>query len=160
MIIDENIKLSLRAARSGDLEKLRGWKNSHSEFFFQKTQISFNEQLNWYKHYKVRRHDKMFIVELNGEPIGCMGIRLVGDYWDVYNVILGNNAHAKKGYMSMAFKEMLTNARQLDCRPIRLNVLTKNPACFWYQKRGFVIIEDCKDYLVMQLKELLKEKDS
>lgn len=144
--------LALRAAEERDLPALREWKNSQSEFFFFKGQISAEQQAAWFAGYQERPEDFMFMVDADTETIGCMGIRQLDDGWDIYNVILGSAAHSGKGLMSQAFQAMLAFATQRAARPITLKVLKHNPAVGWYQKNGFIINSEADDHFFMSFK--------
>ncbi len=139
----------LRTAGESDLLRLREWKNSHREFFFFKEEISSEQQKEWYHAYQLRQEDYMFIVTAGEIPIGCMGIRLVDDKWDVYNVILGLPDQAGKGLMSKALRMMLSFAASHKTKPITVKVLKKNPAVRWYKKNGFVETEELQDHFCM-----------
>ena len=138
--------LRLRAANDNDLEFLRQWKNEQREFFFHKDIITPDQQHAWFAKFKARNDDYMFIVDLNCKAIGCMGIRLLDEAWDVYNVILGLADYGKKGYMGKAFQTMLTYAKSVSNCPITLQVLKTNPTVAWYEKNGFVVISEQGDH--------------
>jgi len=138
--------LTLRAANENDLENLLQWKNEQREFFFHKDIITPEQQRAWFAKFQARNHDYMFIVDLNGKAIGCMGIRLLDEAWDIYNVILGLTDYGKKGYMGKAFQTMLTYAQSVRKCPITLQVLKSNPAAAWYKKYGFVATAEKADH--------------
>jgi RimJ/RimL family protein N-acetyltransferase len=141
--------LVLRAASEDDLENLRQWKNEQKEFFFHKYEITSDQQIHWYKSFLERSHDLLFIVEFEGRAFGCMGIRWLEGYWDVYNVILGVSAFGKKGYMGRAFDALLDYTLSLKNEPITLQVLKHNPAIVWYKKHGFSITKTYDEHLLM-----------
>lgn len=141
--------LILRAANENDLENLRQWKNEQREFFFHKDIITPEQQRAWFAKFQARNHDYMFIVDLNSKAIGCMGIRLLDDAWDIYNVILGLTDYRKKGYMGKAFQTMLTYAQSVSNCPFTLQVLKANPAVAWYKKNSFVVAAEQADHYSM-----------
>lgn len=141
--------MQIRSANNDDLSNLRKWKNAQREFFFYKEEISAEKQIEWFSAYQNRLEDYIFMVIVNEKPIGCMGIRLIDEVWDIYNVILGIEEFGGKGYMSSAFKEMLGFALGHHQVPITLQVLKHNPAVSWYQKKGFVITSEQPDYFCM-----------
>ena len=145
----EGLSLRLRAANEDDLENLRQWKNDHRAFFFHKMVISPEQQRAWFNTFKTRSDDFMFIVEVNNSAIGCMGIRLLGEVWDIYNVILGLPDYRKKGYMGKALQAMLNFAQSGNHCPMTLQVLQSNPAVAWYKKNGFVITGEHSDHFSM-----------
>ncbi len=142
-------KMMLRTANEDDLTNLRQWKNDHREFFFFKGEISPEQQLEWFRAYQKRPEDYMFIVYVEESAIGCMGIRLIDDVWDVYNVILGSADYGGRGIMSKAFKKMLSFAVSRYPGQITLQVLKHNPAVDWYQKNGFLITSEQPDHFCM-----------
>jgi RimJ/RimL family protein N-acetyltransferase len=148
--------LSLRAINENDLENLRHWKNEQREFFFHKDIITQEQQGAWFAKFEARKHDYMFIVDLNGNAIGCMGIRLLDESWDIYNVILGLTNYGKKGYMGKAFQKMLAYAQSVKKCPITLQVLKSNPAVAWYIKNRFIVAAEHADYysLVYQFNKI------
>lgn len=140
----------LRAASTSDLLNLRTWKNNQREFFFHTEVITEAQQQLWFDANQIRPHDYMFIVDVGPCAIGSMGIRLLESKWDVYNVILGDENYAKKGYMSKAFQTMLAFASAQSRLPITLKVLKKNPALNWYKKQGFEIMSEQSDHFQMK----------
>jgi hypothetical protein len=144
----KNISLSLIVEK--DLSYLRQWKNYNKAFFFHSKEISENEQLKWYASYMLRENDFMFVVKNHESYIGCMGIRLIEENWDAYNIILGNSKFAKTGIMSASFQKMMIYAKQKKSTKITLNVLKKNPAVSWYIKQGLKIIKEIENYYKME----------
>lgn len=130
-------ELCLRAVLAQDQENLRNWKNANRDRFFFKEEISPADQMVWFSSYLDREDDFMFVVHAGGTDIGCMGFRLRGTDWDIYNVILGNLALGGKGYMGEALRIMCSYAIAL--RPLRITaqVLNKNPALSWYYRNSF-----------------------
>jgi len=147
----EDDSLLLRAAGENDLENLRQWKNGHRKYFFYKEMITPEQQRAWFNGFQARSNDYMFIVEANGVSIGCMGIRLLDEAWDIYNVILGLPDYGKKGLMGKAFQAMLTYAQTIKKCPATLQVLKINPAVAWYQKHGFAVTAGKTDHYSMAL---------
>jgi len=148
-IHDERLQLSLRTANEVDLPNLRQWKNEQREFFFFKGEISPEQQRAWFRTYQERGDDYMFIVRVDETAIGCMGIRLLDDVWDVYNVIRGSADHGGKGLMSRAFQTMLHFATSHCPNTIAVQVLKNNPAMGWYKKNGFVIMSEQPDHFCL-----------
>ena len=145
-------KTTIRLIKESDLLNLMVWKNNYKSSFFYQKDITESEQKIWYLKYLENDRNFMFIVEVdsNTSCIGCMGIRLINNYWDIYNVILGNNLYSKKGHMSNALKQMINFANSLNSLPIKLDVLDDNPAVKWYLSNDFVIIEKGLNYYSLQ----------
>ena len=157
---DGSNQLVLRAASRLDLLNLRNWKNEQRVFFFHTKEITKDQQQAWFDAYQLRPHDYMFIVDVNERAIGGMGIRLLADDWDIYNVILGDEIYAKKGFMGKAFQAMLAFASAQTLRPITLKVLKHNPAVTWYQKQGLEIIAEQLNHFQMIFKTQNKKESS
>jgi ribosomal protein S18 acetylase RimI-like enzyme len=149
---DELNQIVLRAASRLDLLNLRNWKNAQRAFFFHTAEITHEQQQAWFDAYLPRPNDYMLIVDVNERAIGCMGIRLLAGEWDVYNVILGDEMYARKGYMGKAFQAMIAFAAAQMFLPITLKVLKHNPAASWYQKQGFEIVSEQADHFKMIFK--------
>jgi hypothetical protein len=145
----EKGNLIIRTSDRGDLNNLREWKNIHKQYFFYKLDITHAQQEEWFSDYLLRFNDYMFIVDFDGESIGCMGIRLKGDQWDVYNVILGKTEFGGYGLMGRSYQVMLRFAKSQSELPISLQVLKNNPAVWWYEKNGFRTNQDLGDNLFM-----------
>lgn len=142
--------LTLRAADWNDQDSLRNWKNNNRQFFFNKAVILPEQQMEWFRGYGARERDYVFMVEVGGRAIGCMGVRLLEDDWDVYNVILGEPAEGGKGHMSRALRLMLAFAYRTRQCAVQLKVLKANPAAGWYEKNGFQVVAEGADYLLMR----------
>jgi hypothetical protein len=151
--IDHNNKvLKIRSANNDDLENLRRWKNLNKNYFFHNTEINIDQQIEWFKRFSILENDFMLVVETDKISFGCMGIRLVENRWDVYNVILGKPEFGGYGYMSKCFKAMLFFAKNMYDLPITLKVLKKNPAVQWYLKNGFEKVSSEEDFYNMEFK--------
>jgi len=148
--LDENHKLLLRYANANDIEYLRRWKNEQREFFFYKENINSEQQRSWFEGHQERPYDFMFMVDLDGLSVGCMGIRWLETHWDIYNVILGRDEFGGRGIMGKAFKAMLAYALSNNNAPITLQVLKHNPAIKWYRKNGFVVTDEHDNYYAMK----------
>jgi RimJ/RimL family protein N-acetyltransferase len=149
VVVDIERKIVLRSATLNDNENLRKWKNSQKMYFFYQDEIDQEMQNQWFAKYCSRELDIMVIIEINKIPIGCMAIRFIDDKWDIYNVILGEESYGGKGFMGMAFKELLKLGLSIRNKEISLNVLKHNPAVNWYLKQGFTICEEHEGYYYM-----------
>jgi ribosomal protein S18 acetylase RimI-like enzyme len=143
------VGLGLRAIGEEDLMFLRQWKNQQKQFFFHQQDISPEQQMQWFESFVTRPHDLLFMTVYAGHVFGCMGIRWLDSYWDIYNVILGDDAFGKRGLMGNAFNSLLHYALTLKSAPITLQVLKHNPAVGWYHKHGFKITEEYDNHFSM-----------
>jgi len=141
-----------------DIEDLRNWKNDNKNSFFLNNDITPKQQKKWYNNFIIREHDYMFIVEQKTEEdwtgIGCMGFRKIEAEGcvDGYNIIRAKKIEPASFTMSDAFQLMLAYAASSYPElPIRVKVLSGNPAVAWYQKNQFSIISEEKDYYLMEI---------
>jgi RimJ/RimL family protein N-acetyltransferase len=141
----------LRTIKENDLEILRLWKNAHKEYFFYKIEITPEEQSVWFEALNERRDDHMFIIEVQGKGIGCIGARKYQEFIDIYNVILGDKNYKGQHVMTNALWAVVSfcNLVFID-KPVRVRVLRTNPAIKWYEKIGFKMIDYYEDHVVMQ----------
>jgi hypothetical protein len=129
----------LQAARFGDRDALRAWRNAHARSFFYQEPISVGDQQRWYEAYRSRPDDFLFMVMEGEQAVGCIGIRLRDEEWDVYNVIRGVRSPGSAGFMSQALAAVIAFARSNRPVPVRADVVAANPALSWYLRNGFVI---------------------
>jgi len=148
-------EISLHSITQTEIEILRVWKNNNRSAFFYKGIITSSDQINWFQNFLRRPDDHMFIVQVNSHNIGCMGIRFVENCWDVYNVILGESAYAKTGYMGHGFQMMCSFAIGEKDMKVMAKVLKDNPALGWYLKNSFRILSDEGDFVSIILDSTL-----
>ena len=150
LIPPENYNFYLQSIQENDLENLRIWKNNHRASFFYKDIISPEQQLIWYQNYLKRETDYMFVLkDLSGNPVGCLGFRVLDNNIDLYNIIRGDKS-AFHVSMKDAMHVMLNYIKEIYNFPIKCDVLKDNPAVNWYQKCGFVISQEI-DYYIMTI---------
>ena len=154
--------LRLRTITKNDIENLRSWKNENKTSFFLNQDISPEQQEKWYGNFITRDYDYMFIIEQNvaeeWSAIGCMGFRKLDDEGciDAYNIIRARKIEPCSFTMTDAFGIMLAYAASLfSGLPVRVKVLTNNPAVGWYEKNNFSTVTVVDNYNLMEL-----EKDS
>ena len=157
--MDRNISLSsseirdvtLRSVGASDQSNLRRWKNDHRESFFYKGSISPADQIKWFQGYLARPDDHMFVVWVDGMPVGCMGFRVIDRKIDAYNIILGVASMGKRGVMSGAFRMLCSYAMKLHSGVPGLKVLKGSPAVSWYKRIGFSEVSACEVHLELEL---------
>lgn len=146
-------KMPIRLINEHDLPTLRKWKNDHRNFFFFKGEISPEQQAEWFRGYRTRPDDYMFMVLFGDTEIGCMGIRLIDGKWDWYNCILGLKEYGKMGLMGKALKEMIALAVNLKPVPVTSKILINNdPILNLHLRNGFIIESEQPDHYCMLYK--------
>lgn len=147
----ESWGLRLRTIGPADAEILRQWKNFHRHAFFHQDIISPEQQAIWLAGHAARPDDFMFMVEVEGRAVGCLGWRLLEGRADIYNVMLGEASQGGRGLMGRALNLMCRHILSLGQREIAARVLKGNPAVGWYERNGFVLAADHDAYYEMKL---------
>ena len=146
------VTVCLRSVEPPDCENLRVWKNENRRSFFYQNLISPDEQMAWFRAYRERPDDHMFIV--SGPPdVGCMGFRLEDGPVDVHNVIRGGAGAGRRGEMRDALHLMCSYAMTRYACEVGCKVLIENPAVAWYERCGFVRRAMRENYYEMVLRE-------
>ena len=146
------VAVCLRSIAASDCENLRVWKNANRHAFFYQNLISPEEQMTWFRAYRGRPDDHMFVVTVPPE-VGCMGFRLEEGKVDVYNVIRGVSRGGRRGEMRDALHLMCAYALSRYACEIGCKVLADNPAVAWYEGCGFVRRSRRENYHEMVLRE-------
>lgn len=149
-----NRNISVRKIVSEDQETLRTWRNAHSQRFFYNEKISPAQQRQWFTHYLTRDEDHLFMVLVKALPTGCIGIRLLNDHWDLYNVIRGSHKLYSRGCMGTALHHVIKFALRRKAMPVQLKVLANNPAFDWYKDNRFYVKKTGEDHIIMQYQTL------
>jgi RimJ/RimL family protein N-acetyltransferase len=139
LVSKSNNNVILRSIVQSDIEDLRIWKNDHRKYFFYQELIDSEQQKKWFSQYQKRKNDFMFMIQFKNCYVGCMGFRLLNNYADIYNVILGRKEYLGKHIMSHALQMMISFILDKYSNNVTAKVLVTNPAFKWYQKNNFKI---------------------
>lgn len=152
---ENNQDFFLRTVVEKDLEDLRLWKNQNKQFFFHQSDITVEQQKNWFDGFQKRTNDFMFIVEqvTDHQSIGCMGFRFLekDGIVDVYNIMRGVRTINNSFSMSDAFQTMINYILRLTDLSITCKVLSNNPALDWYHRNYFETVECIDNFHVLKL---------
>jgi ribosomal protein S18 acetylase RimI-like enzyme len=140
----------LRAVGVADQDLLRDWRNANRAAFFEAAVVDEDGQRRWFRGYLGRADDFLFLVMAGDVPVGCVGVRLVDDGWDVYNVIRGVRTAASRGFMGRGLRMAIAFARGRRDLPVTAVVLASNPAVAWYARQGFVIVGQRPESVLMR----------
>lgn len=146
----------LRLARLEDRESLRVWKNLHKQFYFHKVDITPEQQSVWFAGYLERADDHVFMVEEDERgtwtAVGVVAARLLTDQHtvDLYNIMRGARTAVDRTNMGEALRALCHAVRLAYSQPITCKVLSDNPALGWYDRIGFVTVEDRGDYKLLR----------
>jgi ribosomal protein S18 acetylase RimI-like enzyme len=156
LVVPEAGCLRLRSIDERDIGTLREWKNRFRERFFHKVEITPVEQVAWYRGFRSRPEDFMFVAEATCvspvEAFGCIGFRAIENGVDVYNVIRGTRPAGQQCSMGDALSLLCSYAVSWR-RPVTCKVLKDNPAIGWYEQHGFAKLGEAADYFLMGLRE-------
>ena len=150
-IISKEFEIYLLPATKDDLELLRIWKNKNKQSFFHKKNISKQEQIKWFEDFEKKDYGHIFIITYKGIKIGCIGFRIIEENLDIYNVILGDKKYGGNNLVGIAMQVLCSYLIDNYSYNINCKVLEDNRARNWYKKNGFIDIEYCNDYVLMQL---------
>lgn len=146
-------EILLRTINRDDIEKLRKWKNENRKSFFYNKLISKKEQIIWFENYLKKPDDYIFIINVNGKEIGCIGFRKLDNEIDIYNVILGKKEFAGNNFVGKAMLALCSYLIDKYKLKITCKVLIDNPAINWYKKNNFFEVLSKDNYVLMQFDE-------
>lgn len=140
--------LCLRLITERDLEMTLSWRN-HDDvriWFKNSNLLSLEQHRNWFQNYKNKDDDFLFIVEVDGKPVGqasVYGIQWEKESAEVGRFLVALEA-AGRGYISQACGALLQISRvTLGLKSLFLEVFEKNKrAIRLYQSNGFA--EECR----------------
>jgi diamine N-acetyltransferase len=140
--------LCLRLIEASDLETTLSWRNRDDAriWFKSSAPISLEQHRAWFQSYQDKDDDFLFIVEVNGKPVGQASV--YGIQWDTGSAEVGRFLVAPEasgwGYISHACGALLQLSREtLGLKSLFLEVFETNErAIRLYQRNGFA--EECR----------------
>lgn len=129
---------------------LRLWRNQNRRFFADSRYISKANHQLWFNTYSTNPTQKMYLVTVNGKPVGAAGLKLkpprnpdFGPY------LLGDKAYIRQGIMLAALKKLI----KLHPAPhYHGQVKKNNPAALALDKKlGFKITKEDKQFWYVEL---------
>jgi RimJ/RimL family protein N-acetyltransferase len=132
----------VRTVQPGDLETLRVWKNDNRYAFHYQAIITPEQQTRWFAAFAEDRHQQLFVTEIDGELVACVGFRRKSPTRvELFNLICGQEAYRGRGMMTRFFELMQAALADKGYTEIELEVLKSNPrAAAWYAGRGFQLV--------------------
>jgi hypothetical protein len=146
----------LRLAARDDRENLRVWKNQNRQFYFNKKEITTEQQAAWFDGYLARADDHVYLVEEeeshSWKTVGVVAARFLADEdtVDLYNIMRGLRTTADRTNMGEALQTLCRAAALAYQQPITCKVLSDNPALGWYAHIGFVQVADRGDHKLLR----------
>ncbi|MEA2024496.1 MAG: GNAT family N-acetyltransferase [Actinomycetota bacterium] len=141
-----DVMFGLRPATSSDVEFL--WGTQHralGDFIAVEFGTSVTEQRAFFdEHFDVDAHE---IVLNEGEEIGFLFYEERSDHLYLGNIALVPQ-YRRRGIGSAILAKIIDEAETAGL-PIRLQVLKPNPARQFYEKRGFVVIDETDHHFQM-----------
>ncbi|MEZ6014957.1 MAG: GNAT family N-acetyltransferase [Planctomycetota bacterium] len=133
-----------RPATWDDVEPLRLWKNANRHAFFHRDEIAPEGQRAWFEAFSKRTDAQMFMLELEGAALGCVGFRFVAPgSVELFNLILGKQSVGdapilRRGLMSAFYGALEAELAGRGVRRVELRVLRTNEAGIaFYTRHGF-----------------------
>lgn len=148
----KSMPVSLRKIAEADTPLLVKWRNENKQFFPPQPDWTLESHLEWFREkYQADPSDNMFMVLLDGKPIGCIAMTIRNGEGELERMILGEKELARGGKMRDAFRQLM-DAYGLDRYWLRIypwNEVTIN----FHKRNGFKIIatvtEGDNHYLIM-----------
>jgi len=138
-------QLELIPLSSGTVEFARQLRNKHRKWFFHSEEISKQTHIAWYRKYIEDWWDVMFIIHLDGKPIGTIAIYNIDTSKRTAEVgrLIIDEPYQRQGYGTAAIKLILDYGREtLNVLDFYLSLKSDNwDAMNLYKKAGFVITE-------------------
>ncbi len=134
-----------RLYASTRLEELRPvpWSEAQKAEFLS-SQFSL-QRSHYLTHYPDANLD---VVELRGAPVGRLYVQRQSDELRVMDIALLPE-YQRQGVGGRLLKPLLEEAGQAEL-PVTLHVEHQNQARLWYERLGFVVVEDIGVYLLMR----------
>lgn len=128
-----------RPATWDDVELLRVWKNANRHAFFHRAEIAPEDQRRWFEGFSQRTDAQMFVLELEGAALGCVGFRFVAPgSVDLFNLILGDASTKRRGLMSAFYGALERELARRGVSRVELRVLRSNgTGIAFYERHGF-----------------------
>lgn len=147
-----------RPATWDDIELLRVWKNNNRHAFFHRAEISPEDQRRWFTGFSQRTDAQMFILELDGAALGCVGFRFVASgSVDLFNLILGETSTKRRGLMSAFYGVLERELAWRGVSRVELRVLcTNTPGIAFYERHGFTRYDAQDDGESLALQKVLE----
>lgn len=134
----------LRPLSEKDLENLRILRNTYREFFLSSSEISKEQQLQWFQRYLSKESDIMFSIERKGQNgfIGAIAIYDIDQRAktaEIGRIMIDKNIVPQKGYGTLAVKAIVHFAfEQLRLVKLTSVILKENLASIRvHEKAGF-----------------------
>ena len=131
-------RICLRLAEHRDMSILRDWRLGAKFAFRYQGPIEEQAHIGWFEGLLSDPSRYLYMLEVDGEAIGCVGLRQEVSHWEVFNVINGKrDSGSTRGVMRAGMQLAMSLAWMERQMPIYASVLAGNPAVHWYASLGF-----------------------
>ena len=137
-----------------DFLKLRKVKNRNRSRFFYSNKIGYIRHFIWFAKCRLSFSDAMLILCDGSAKVGCLGLRLQKDSFELYNVMrLEPRTNFKQSpAIGNILQGLCTSILTKYSIPITAAVLLNNPALTWYYRNGFQVCSSHSFFLVLVYK--------
>ena len=142
---------SLRKITEADAGLLVQWRNENARYFPPQPPFTVESHLRWYRDsYMTDPGQNMFMVLLDGQPIGCLAMTIRGGRGELERMILGDKTVTRGGHMRAGFRQLM-DTYGLASYWLRIypwNTVTIN----FHHRNGFHVTGKSVDgeYLIME----------
>jgi len=143
--------VTLRKITEADASLLVQWRNENAKFFPPQPDWTAESHLAWYRGtYQHAPSQNVFMVLLDGRPVGCLAMTICGGRGELERMILGDKTIARGGVMRSAFRQLM-DAYGLAKYWLRIYDWNHVTIAF-HERNGFEITGRTEDgeYLIME----------
>jgi RimJ/RimL family protein N-acetyltransferase len=151
--------ISLRRITEADAALLVKWRNENAKYFPPQPGWTVGSHLAWFRDcYQRDPSDNMFMVELDGRPVGCLAMTIRDGCGELERMVLGDKTIARNGVMRAAFRRLM-DIYGLDRYWLRIypwNTVTIS----FHERNGFQVTGQSEDgeYLIMERRHVPYEE--
>ncbi|MDP2661006.1 MAG: GNAT family protein [Dehalococcoidia bacterium] len=136
-------RVRLRPITWDDLGNIANWRNKAFDSFFGDEYLTAVGQIAWFERYKADPTQRLFIVETEGSPIGCIGLANIDRHHqsaDLGRTLIGIDYERRNGYALEAVQILIDYAfKEMNLHRLSLEVFSHNEeAWHLYTAAGFV----------------------
>ena len=139
--------VQLRAAGAEDMELLYALHKEGMRPHVERLWGAWDEDAQRERFYEKTDPATHEVIELAGEPVGCMWVRPHADTLELVRIFLLTSAQGR-GIGTYLIRRLLAEAHRSG-KAVRLRVLKGNPARRLYERLGFVVTKrtETHDYM-------------
>ncbi|NBP57960.1 hypothetical protein EBU71_15765 [bacterium] len=155
----EGENIILASLQKEEIQTLRLAKNRNKKYFFNKNDISEQEQIDWFNSLEKKTDDHMLVCRRKEDQkiFGCIGFRTMIPILDGYS-----SKHIIDGYNIMRLENIDGTSMKVSMNLLidwvsvqypglefQVRVLEDNPAISWYESLGFEKRKKLENYWIL-----------